>query len=800
MERRRLRKRSAALALTWAALLVWCLLPGAANAGIRYTIPIAVFSYEHHPAEPRETYAGGELGIVMPGYSRSYLYVAHRWMDGAPLTLEEQREMQKVWWGVPGETENRPSVWRDLRASLPIPAPAFDEKPHWRRSGLDTRGYLQFRACTPHAFERAAERLREHVDRFGADSAEVRAWVEAQDLVFHHCSLPGDGTFPSEAPAGLPVVIREDRRYQIAAARFVATHFEEAEELFRQIEPDPESWAGLWAPYMVGRSILWQARTHLGDEEAYRRLLREAQVALEAVLRRDDLAETHDAARHLLIRILAITDQEAAARLLGLRLSSPLRAASRVQDWEQYASLLYHNTTQRVSYRKQLKPHSQLRKLGARDALTDWILAFQSQDEAAHEYSLQRWRETRSIAWLVACLSKAEAGGAATGELLAEAAQVPPGPGWASVQFYRATLLSATGQREQARAVLDLLLPEIASRSSSWNRALALRAQLSRTVDEMFQFGVRQPASFGTLNSWESRTSPWDWGDWATENYDRYLRRGPLLMPEAAGILDGAVPLARFADLAMEAKRLPDEIRRDRRRRGVGPSRATRRLRTPPSTSRLTVAEVAPDTAADMKRFSEAASASRRLLAIHTMLKFPGMSARVYPGIGRGVPFNEMHLSGFKLVVVDRPRPDLAGSFASRAHRLADAGRARAGQARVAPNRGAWQRPGMALPDRARAMRYPLAARNLCAGAVPDGGEQSVDRPLPRAPAPCLRDREQSNLRRGSNPEAAFRVHALGPTRRQRPRGWRRRLEGRVLTLPALRALPEPLTAGVSWS
>ena len=625
------------------AALLALLVHAAGLAGVRYTIPVAVFTYDRYPAEPREDYLDGNLGIVLPSYSRSYLYVAHRWMDGPPLTLEEQREMKKVWFRVRAAPENDASVWYDLRSTLDIPEP-----PAAPTGGvaLSTRGYLQFRPCMPHAFQRAADRLREYMDRFGAASAEVREWVRAQDLVFRQCSLPGDGLFPSGAPENVHPVIQEDRRYQIAAARFIATHFEEAEQLFRQIEPNSESWAGLWAPYMVGRSILWQARTHLGDDERYHGLLRRAQVALEAVLRNDDLAETHDAARYLLIRILAITDQEAAARLLGLRLSSPLRAGSRVQDWEQYASLLYHNTRRRVDYRTEMRPHAELHKLGVRDRLTDWILTFQSQDPAAYAHALKRWKETRSTAWLVACLSKTDAAVADAAVLLEAAAATPEGPGWASVQFYSARVLETGGELERARSALDALLPAISDRSSSWNRALTLRAKLARSAEELLRYSIRRPASFAVRNSGGWRSDPWEWDRWDVRHLGRFLRPQPMLMPEAADVLNSAVPLDRFAALAMQDSGLPERVSRDIaiaawvRSILLGDSELSYELAS-------LVAGQAPEIAGDMTRYRASKPGDRPFIALEILLEYPGMSAKVHPGIGREAPLNEMHLAGF---------------------------------------------------------------------------------------------------------------------------------------------------------
>ncbi len=207
--------------------------------------------------------------------------------------------------------------------------------------------------------------------------------------------------------------------------------------------------------------------------------------------------------------------------------------------------------------------------------------------------------------------------------------------------------------------MLDRLTPTIADRPSSWNRALALRSQLSATAEEALRYGVRLPASFGTSSGdwriaspWDKRnrgwmwTSPSQWDEWENTNLRRYLRRGPLVMQELSDILDSAVPLDRFAEIASETEGLPQQVRQD-----LVIAAWVRAVlledRDRANALALEVAKVAPETQADMERFRASAPAERKLAAVTTMLKFPGMSARVYPGVARHSPLNEIHLSGF---------------------------------------------------------------------------------------------------------------------------------------------------------
>ena len=101
-------------------------------------------------------------------------------------------------------------------------------------------------------------------------SATSRLWsihdATSIDLVFNACYEQIDPESAlAAAPAGIHPDIRRDRLYQTAAAWFNLGRFDEAEKRFRMIEADPSWPGGLWAPYMIGRSILWQ------DTEGMRR-------------------------------------------------------------------------------------------------------------------------------------------------------------------------------------------------------------------------------------------------------------------------------------------------------------------------------------------------------------------------------------------------------------------------------------------------------------------------------------------------------------------------------------------------
>src|SRR6185369_1881803 len=57
----------------------------------------AVFTFNVHPEFPLEKYAAGELGVLQPGYARSYLAVAYRYISGAGLDQQEQKAVTAMW-------------------------------------------------------------------------------------------------------------------------------------------------------------------------------------------------------------------------------------------------------------------------------------------------------------------------------------------------------------------------------------------------------------------------------------------------------------------------------------------------------------------------------------------------------------------------------------------------------------------------------------------------------------------------------------------------------------------------------
>jgi hypothetical protein len=128
----------------------------------------------------------------------------------------------------------------------------------YRERNAPFTGYDYFPNCAKNAFEVAAATLKARIAGYGADDVYVREWIRGQDQVFANCS-GGTASIPGELPAGVPLWLRKDRDYQIAAAFFYSLQLDEALARFENIANDAESNWQSTAEYLIARTLVRQA-------------------------------------------------------------------------------------------------------------------------------------------------------------------------------------------------------------------------------------------------------------------------------------------------------------------------------------------------------------------------------------------------------------------------------------------------------------------------------------------------------------------------------------------------------------
>ncbi|HYU99141.1 MAG TPA: hypothetical protein VE977_09965 [Pyrinomonadaceae bacterium] len=595
----------------------------------------AVFSFSVHPEYPLERFAAGEIGIVQPSYARSYLYVAYRYFKGERFDGTEQQALVALWherlnhsWES-GE-EQAVKAWLDARQKVVgLGAAPKIEVFRNREKPNEYESYLN---CQNDAFETAATTLEARISRFGSDSAALKQWVEAQDLVFANCSEGQN--IPTDLPADSDALLRADRQYQKAAASFYSGNFSAAKTLFDSIAVDPKSpWRGT-APYLVARTLLRKAS--LGPDETKKEALTEAEQQLNKILANQELKLSHPASKRLQSIVRLRLHPEERLHELALSLASKHGSANLKQDLWDYTVLLDQLEGDAEAHHQKVtvKPvvlHA--------DDLTDWVVTLQSAEAEAVNHSVAQWEATSSLPWLIAALSKVDAQNAKATALQQAAAKIPTSsPAFPSVSFHSIRLDIAAGRSADARIKLDNLLQKHRANfnASTVNLFLHQRMTVSNNLEDFLTYAQRVPAGF----SWdEDGTEIPVEADELGSDSER-IQGKPFFDADAGEILNRRLPVALLAEAA-DNKSLPDHLRRDIAqatwlRAVLLGNHATATALVP--TLKLMVPEMTPF----LNQYITAREpAGKQFSAIYAWLKFPGLEPVVDTGSGRGTPLNQ---------------------------------------------------------------------------------------------------------------------------------------------------------------
>ena len=247
--------------MTWARSIALLLVlsvicnvaPVARACGPEYLTPIFVFKTS--PDLPFTDYVKGNIGIVQPSFGSKTLLIAYRYLNGGAFTGYEQQSLVEALDGTAPEQNQDAAIkaWIATRKEFVSENEKLPQLYAERKNG----GYDFFPNCAGNAFEVATETLKNRASTYGNNDPNVRDWIAAQDIVFTNCE--GGNSIPAEASAGQPEWLRQDRDYQIAAALFYSTQFDEARARFERIAADTASpWHGT-ADYLVARTLVRQA-------------------------------------------------------------------------------------------------------------------------------------------------------------------------------------------------------------------------------------------------------------------------------------------------------------------------------------------------------------------------------------------------------------------------------------------------------------------------------------------------------------------------------------------------------------
>lgn len=588
----------------------------------------AIFFYTKHPDFPLERFAGGQLGVLQPGYARSYLVAAYRNLIGADLSAGEVNALKTLWddrlnYSWEFHDQEWIKAWVDARSKVPgVAAPTEIRAFRNREKPNQYESYVN---CQEDAFATARATLAERIRHFGAGSAAVRDWVAAQDAVFANCG--GGRQIPEAARSDHDALIRADRAYQIAAANFYTGSFDDARQQFDAIARDQSSPWRTTAAYLAARAMLRKGSFAEKDEEK-RPTLTEAESRLKSVLADKSATSIHRSSARLLNLVrLRLYPEDQLHEIAHTIARKDASADFRQAVWD-YTVLLDKFLGDDDEVNSQTLPAGL-----SSDDLTDWVVTFQDKSGKASTHALDRWEKTQALPWLLASMTKAKAQQAGIDTLLNAANRVDPAsPAYASVAYHTVRLLIETNRIDEARRTLDRVLGANRSRlpASAVNLFLNQRMTVAQNLSEVLQSAQRVPAGFSS--DIDGREIPDD---------DTQNKTDLLFDPVSADVLNHALPVAILHEAASGAKLAP-HLRRDVAQAAF--------MRAALIDDRVTAAQAAtvlgaaqPELKVLLSAYTRAGTPeARRFAAAYLSLKFPGLRPYVTAGIGRGTSVKEI--------------------------------------------------------------------------------------------------------------------------------------------------------------
>jgi len=580
-----------------------------------------IFSFNTQPETSPEDFASGKLGILRPGFRRAYLAVAYRYLSGLRLTPEQQRAVLGIWNRninpAAGSEQDAVDAWNKARAEVTrmgpkteasLYAPASDEQP-----------YEQFLNCTPDAFRNAVSTLNARSAKFGPTSETLREWVSGQDDVFANCR-GGGRVIPAVLTSGEPLLVA-DRSYQIAAAHFYAGDYDEAANEFDGIAKDSSSpWSPLGS-YLAARSLIRKAAmNHAPNEPFDRAALSAAQERLERIVNDPHEGDLKDSATRLLNFIRFRTEPE-----------------KRVAELDRV--LISHNVGQ--NFRQDLWDYLLLLSQGQQaEDPSDWLQTFYAEGASLgrsgkasvtpSEHAIQKWREQKSMPWLVAALTLTDSNSAAVPDLLASADRVPnTSVAYLTVRYQVLRLRIARGQTGVARSELDWWLKQSDLPLGVRNLFNDQRQEIATAWDDFLQ----QAAETAVGTTWEEGEA---------NNPSEPKTAGPYFNHFSALVFTKRLPLSLLAEAA-QSTTLPRNLRREVARTAWLRSILVEDDFATATKLQPALREVDPALWNAMEPFRSAKTANaKRFVAVFIVLNNPGLKPSVREGALRSAPLGEL--------------------------------------------------------------------------------------------------------------------------------------------------------------
>lgn len=549
--------------------------------------PVAVFVKLHSPDAPYKTFVKGRIGIPQPGYYTHHLVIAYDYYTGRALNADEQEQASFADESLTGPWDNRPSenqqpsgieTWLKLRSHIG-PIDGFTPTKDTLDADRTPPGepYGTFGNCLDDAFVTASRTLQSRTKSYGPNSAEFTEWVRGQDAVFSNCGgdydprrhyIPeGQPTPPAPPAPHMPqpaskasLLLQQDRAYQIAAANFYATKYDDAISGFRTIAADNASPWSMISRYVIARAMVRRAtlannaydrsvgptpQQIAAQNAAIQRGLAEARTELLAMRAEPRMAPMLSAIDDMLDLVNARVEPDKQAITLAARLHGPHTehfAQSLIDLSYIRSDSEFENPLHRIKI-----PADQL---SAKDSdaadMLEWIEAVTAQD---NKTALQRWHTTQKNVWLLAAMMSAKPTDPDDADLIAAAKSVSNSdPAYVAITYHR---LRLSPRDATTHADLLTILPSInhTEGPSTTNLYAALNAATAPTLNDWLAQAGRIPASEFADGNEENQPGSFqdDNGQLGLKHQRKVL---PLYTPDAATILNTRLPLRLLSEAA----------------------------------------------------------------------------------------------------------------------------------------------------------------------------------------------------------------------------------------------------------
>ncbi len=480
-----------------------------------------VFVPAHRPVAP-QNFAKGELGVLQPGYFIAEKVVAFRYLNGGTLNEDEQRQLKPV--AAPGvgyddatDEASQPAVtaptaqdrWNTARTAYGPGAELARVEPDSFPTA-NTGWFSRIVNCSDSALETATTTLADRAAKWGKTSAALKDWIAAQDQVFSNCS--GSGQRPSAVPANAPMLLKQDRSYQMAAAMFYRGDYLSARDAFLAIANDKASPWSRWGLYLAARSLVRQAaKTAVARDDseqaqfdpatlqAAREMLQQAEAASDPRVKHAAEAELN----FVMIRL----DPVKQASILARPLAGPGHDPEFGQHLVDLRFVLDHGSHGDAPLLRWMSLTGS--PLAYSTAASTSMAA--SKGAAVESPAAEaEWERHPDLPGLVAVLMNAKTGDP---KLLQAAAAVPESsPAYVTVAFERARLLVEAKDLQSAREIASHAL-EITRRRNevaASNALLEVRLQTAGDLTTLLQDAPRTMISAESKSAADAGCSSWE--------------------------------------------------------------------------------------------------------------------------------------------------------------------------------------------------------------------------------------------------------------------------------------------------